>query len=68
MSALPPKADIGERNWDVRFVPKADIRVALNYFRVCVLVRHALRLSSTNPTERAEVRCSGRFSTVRTRS
>jgi hypothetical protein len=20
-SALPPKADIGERNWDVRFVP-----------------------------------------------
>jgi hypothetical protein len=25
MSALPPKADIGERNWDVRFVPKADI-------------------------------------------
>jgi hypothetical protein len=21
MSALPPKADIGERNWDVRFVP-----------------------------------------------
>jgi hypothetical protein len=26
MSALLPKADIGERNWDVRFVPKADIR------------------------------------------
>jgi hypothetical protein len=25
MSALPPKADIAERNWDVRFVPKADI-------------------------------------------
>jgi hypothetical protein len=25
MSALPPKADIGERNWDVRFVPIADI-------------------------------------------
>jgi hypothetical protein len=25
MSALPPKADIGERNWDVRFVPQADI-------------------------------------------
>jgi hypothetical protein len=22
---LPPKADIGERDWDVRFVPKADI-------------------------------------------
>jgi hypothetical protein len=26
MSALPPKADIAERDWDVRFVPKADIR------------------------------------------
>jgi hypothetical protein len=25
MSALLPKADIGERNWDVRFGPKADI-------------------------------------------
>jgi hypothetical protein len=25
MSALPPKADIGERSWDVRFVPIADI-------------------------------------------
>ena len=26
MSALPPKADIAERHWDVRFVPKAEIR------------------------------------------
>jgi hypothetical protein len=25
MSALPPKADIAERNWDVRFVPIAEI-------------------------------------------
>ena len=25
MSALPPKADIAEREWDVRFVPKGDI-------------------------------------------
>jgi hypothetical protein len=25
MSAIPPKADIGERQLDVRFVPKADI-------------------------------------------
>jgi hypothetical protein len=25
MSALPPKADIAKRRWDVRFVPKADI-------------------------------------------
>jgi hypothetical protein len=24
-SALPPKADIGTRSWNVRFVPKADI-------------------------------------------
>jgi hypothetical protein len=27
MSALPPKADIAERDLDVRFVPKADIRL-----------------------------------------
>src|SRR5215472_1899909 len=26
MSALPPKADIGTQSWDVRFVPKADIK------------------------------------------
>jgi hypothetical protein len=25
MSALPPKADIRQRDWDVCFVPKADI-------------------------------------------
>jgi hypothetical protein len=25
MSALPPKADIGRRQLDIRFVPKADI-------------------------------------------
>jgi hypothetical protein len=25
MFALPPKADIAERDWNVRFVPKADI-------------------------------------------
>jgi hypothetical protein len=31
MSALPPKADITERDWHVRFVPKADI--AGNQFR-----------------------------------
>jgi len=24
MSALPPKADIAESDWHVRFVPKAD--------------------------------------------
>jgi len=27
MSALPPKADIGTQWWNVRFVPKADIRI-----------------------------------------
>ena len=27
MSALPPKADIVERDWNVRFVPKVDIAV-----------------------------------------
>ena len=26
MSALPPKADIAVCDWNVRFVPKADIR------------------------------------------
>jgi hypothetical protein len=30
MSALSPKADIGERNWDVRFVPKVDSCTAAN--------------------------------------
>jgi hypothetical protein len=31
MSALPPKADIAKRRWDVRFVPKADIRRLFDY-------------------------------------
>ena len=26
MSAIPPKADIAEDDWDVRFVPEADIQ------------------------------------------
>jgi hypothetical protein len=30
MSALPPKADIVQRDRDVRFVPKADIYTAAN--------------------------------------
>jgi hypothetical protein len=39
MSANPPKADIAERGWDVRFVPEADkvhcsnARVLVTYFR-----------------------------------
>ena len=28
MSALPPKADIVEREWNVRFVPLADIAIS----------------------------------------
>ena len=28
MSALPPTADMAQRSWDVRFVPKADIERA----------------------------------------
>jgi hypothetical protein len=28
MSALPPKADEAQTCWHVRFVPKADIRIA----------------------------------------
>jgi len=31
MSALPPKADIAERDWDVRFVPKADIPLLFDH-------------------------------------
>ena len=31
MSALPPKADIGERDPDVRLVPKADIQAGVGY-------------------------------------
>jgi hypothetical protein len=30
MSAIPPKADIAKHPWDVRFVPKADVRHSLN--------------------------------------
>src|SRR5215469_9594077 len=31
MSALPPKADIIERDWHVRFVPKADIAGSVDH-------------------------------------
>jgi len=34
MSALPPKADIAERDWYVRFVPKADMGTLFDYL-VC---------------------------------
>src|SRR5215469_6090518 len=29
MSALPPEGDIGTQSWNVRFVPKADIRPSI---------------------------------------
>src|SRR5262249_30236158 len=63
MSALPPKADIAERDWHVRFVPKADIlRCSKNIGysitssavarRVCGIVspsaRNALRLMNSS--------------------
>jgi hypothetical protein len=37
MSALPPKADMDQRGWDVRFVPKADIMQRSKKARVEVL-------------------------------
>jgi hypothetical protein len=39
MSALPPKADIRQRDWDVRFVPLTDIA---NCISICAyLIRKA---------------------------
>jgi hypothetical protein len=35
MSALPPKADIAQRDFDVRFVPEADITSGLFDHLVC---------------------------------
>src|SRR5262249_47663240 len=35
MSAIPPKADITQRGWNVRFVPKADIRHLLDHLVGC---------------------------------
>ena len=32
MSAFPPKADITDRDLDVRFGPKADIQAAFGYY------------------------------------
>ena len=34
MSAIPPKADIAEDDWDVRFVPIADSCTATNNFPI----------------------------------
>jgi hypothetical protein len=39
MSALPPKADIAERDRNVRFVPKADVMQCSNQSH---LLGHAL--------------------------
>src|SRR5262249_15619730 len=35
-SALPPKADIAESNWHVRFVPKADIGGPLSHWHTAI--------------------------------
>ena len=39
MSALPPKADIGTQSRDVRFVPKADIRLSARPRSVQLIVQ-----------------------------
>jgi hypothetical protein len=46
MSALPPKADIAECDWDVRFVPKADIRevVVFGWALPCTAANFAVAL------------------------
>ena len=44
MSALPPKADMDQHGFDVRYVPKADIQAAFGYYcwwaRVLKFVEH----------------------------
>ena len=47
MSALPPKADIGEDDRHVRFVPKADIAALIGGQQKCNVEEQGLaRLSS----------------------
>jgi hypothetical protein len=41
MSAIPPKADIAERNWDVRFVPETDSCSAANCHHSSVVASSA---------------------------
>jgi hypothetical protein len=52
MSALPPKADIRQRNRDVRFVPKADIKFGLE-------VEEASTLYAANSLDRYGPRLAG---------
>jgi len=44
MSALPPKPDMDQQGYDVRFVQKADIQAAFGYYcwwaRVLKFVEH----------------------------
>jgi hypothetical protein len=42
MSALPPKADIAKRSWDVRFVPKADISHLFDHLVGLLFTRQAI--------------------------
>jgi hypothetical protein len=55
MSALPPKADIVQRDRDVRFVPKCDIDASSLRQRICLV------LIVEPPAERADfVKIKGR--------
>jgi hypothetical protein len=45
MSALPPKADIAESDWHVRFVPQATSCIAINRFNG----RRLLKAASSKP-------------------
>ena|SRR5215469_235480 len=47
MSALPPKADIAERQRDVRFVPKADIEFARINSKISAGIRFPRHLGRT---------------------
>jgi len=47
MSALPPKADIAERDWHVRFVPKAAVSKCGN--------AAIIRFPSSPPNRRARI-------------
>jgi hypothetical protein len=46
MSALPPKADMDERDEHVRFVPKADICTAAKVGAIQYLFRHGRQSGS----------------------
>ena len=55
MSALPPKADIGTRSHNVRFVPKADIAQRYSILLSTVMLRRAAGFAQNVGDH--EVRC-----------